>query len=561
MTSDMASVILVAALFVALIGVAVYIVFLLTLQSTLERCAPQNRTVSPGQVWLSLIPLFNIVWQFILVSRIAESLRREFAARQATQFATGEDYGKGLGTAMCALSLSSIIPFVGILTGLAGTICWIVYWVRISGYSRALESPIPDFAGAGASPGWALPGPEPPEPAPDTGWPILAVLLLGYGATYLQRIDLSLAMPFLQRELALSNVQTGWVFSAFVLGLIAGYVLITIITALGGTRWGVFVSLAGATLAASATGLVQNLAGLIIVRALLGVFVAGLLPAAVQAAREWFPSRIRPFAIGLVLASGQLVAAVAPPLFGWLLGAGRMGWRTPLLLSGVPTAIAAALCIMLWPARTPREPSRWVSGAAIASAVMLAVGLMLTAPAGFFLSTWLPYHANRTWGIGFAGARMASVVSPAAGMCGALAAGAIAWAMMSKGAGASRTRAVLLTVCGAMLPLVAIAGFISRWPFVLLLMGVGSLAYAGWSTLLYSAVAETLPARGVAIGAAIGALMASLSAMLVPMAWGRLVAAEGDQLFSLGVAATAALALLVVALLAWLVRQEPETAG
>jgi hypothetical protein len=49
--------------------------------------------------------------------------------------------------------------------------------------------------------------------------------------------------------------------------------------------------------------------------------------------------------------------------------------------------------------------------------------------------------------------------------------------------------------------------------------------------------------------------------MLVPVAWGRLVSAEGDQLFSLGVAATAALALLVVALLAWLVRQEPETAG
>jgi len=29
---------------------------------------------------------------------------------------------------------------------------------------------------------------------------------------------------------------------------------------------------------------------------------------------------------------------------------------------------------------------------------MLAVGLMLTAPAGFFLSTWLPYHANSDMG-------------------------------------------------------------------------------------------------------------------------------------------------------------------
>jgi fucose permease len=74
-------------------------------------------------------------------------------------------------------------------------------------------------------------------------------------------------------------------------------------------------------------------------------------------------------------------------------------------------------------------------------------------------------------------------------------------------------------------------------------------------------VADTLPARGVAVGAAMGALMASVSGMLVPLAWGRLSTAGGDQAISLGVAGSAACALLVVALLAWLVRQEPETAG
>ena len=64
-----------------LVGLGVGIAFLLELQRAVERCAPANRALSPGQVWLNLIPLFNIVWQFILISRVSETLSREFASR------------------------------------------------------------------------------------------------------------------------------------------------------------------------------------------------------------------------------------------------------------------------------------------------------------------------------------------------------------------------------------------------------------------------------------------------------------------------------------------------
>jgi hypothetical protein len=151
-------------------------------------------------------------------------------------------------------------------------------------------------------------------------------------------------------------------------------------------------------------------------------------------------------------------------------------------------------------------------------------------------------------------------------VCGAILAGGIAWAMMSGGVSASRTRAVLLTVCGAMLflgavlPLAILPAYGSMWP-ILLVGAVCTMAYMGWETLLYSAIADALPARGVAIGAAIGVLAASLGGWLVSLAAGRLLSNGADQLLLPEVAATAAIALLVVALLAWLVRQEPETAG
>jgi cobalamin synthase len=121
------------------------IFYLITLQRALERCSLRARTISPGQVWLMLIPLFSLVWQFLLVNHIARSLRNEFAARGMP---TSEpEPGKGIGMAMCILAVTSIIPVLGIFTGLAGMVCWIVYWVRIAECSRRLGPPDPYAAG------------------------------------------------------------------------------------------------------------------------------------------------------------------------------------------------------------------------------------------------------------------------------------------------------------------------------------------------------------------------------------------------------------------------------
>jgi hypothetical protein len=115
------------------------IIYLAALQKALRRCAPESRTMPPGQVWLMLIPLFNVVWQFIIVSRMASSLRNEFLRRQLPL--ADPEPGKTLGIAMCVLVATSWIPILGMLTGPASLVCWILYWVKIAGYSRQIELP------------------------------------------------------------------------------------------------------------------------------------------------------------------------------------------------------------------------------------------------------------------------------------------------------------------------------------------------------------------------------------------------------------------------------------
>jgi hypothetical protein len=120
----------------AVVFLVLGILFLMTLSRALNRCHPDTRTMEPGMVWLNLIPCFNIVWQFITVIRVSESLDREFYERRLDR--RGDDYGKNIGMASCILRLLGGIPYIGALFGLAGLVCGIIYWVKIAGYSRQL---------------------------------------------------------------------------------------------------------------------------------------------------------------------------------------------------------------------------------------------------------------------------------------------------------------------------------------------------------------------------------------------------------------------------------------
>ena len=122
-----------------LIGLIPTIFYIITLQKTLNRCAPENRAMPPENVWLLLIPVFSMVWQFIVVGNIAKSLAAEFRQREIQ--VEEIEPGKSIGLAYCILNVCSIIPFLGILSALAGLVCWIMYWVKIDGYSAKLAFP------------------------------------------------------------------------------------------------------------------------------------------------------------------------------------------------------------------------------------------------------------------------------------------------------------------------------------------------------------------------------------------------------------------------------------
>jgi hypothetical protein len=110
-----------------------YIVYLAFLAGVLRKCSPQSQTMKPGMVWLSLVPIFNIVWVFFVVSAIANSLGNEFRLRSVP--VDDPKPGKSIGIAMAVSAVCSIVP--GVI--LVHLVLWIVYWVQIARFSRRLD--------------------------------------------------------------------------------------------------------------------------------------------------------------------------------------------------------------------------------------------------------------------------------------------------------------------------------------------------------------------------------------------------------------------------------------
>ncbi len=118
--------------------VVVHILHLVNLSRCLQQVRPRNRDMEPGHVWFSLIPIFNVVWVFIVVNRVASSLKREYRERRWNS--RGEDFGQTLGIFYCACAVTAFLPVIGKFIGIVGLGCYILHWVKIAGYRKELAS-------------------------------------------------------------------------------------------------------------------------------------------------------------------------------------------------------------------------------------------------------------------------------------------------------------------------------------------------------------------------------------------------------------------------------------
>jgi sugar phosphate permease len=162
---------------------------------------------------------------------------------------------------------------------------------------------------------------------------VLALIVLIYVITYMDRVNISSAMPVLQRDLGLSIVTVGWIFSSFRWG----YALFQIPGGWFGDRIGPRKALSWVvcwwSFFTSFTALCWSAQAIMFCRFFFGVGEAGAFPIATRSLSRWMPAEERGFAQGLPHAASRLGAALTPPLVVFLML--RFGWRMPFFVFGI----------------------------------------------------------------------------------------------------------------------------------------------------------------------------------------------------------------------------------
>ncbi len=197
-----------------------------------------------------------------------------------------------------------------------------------------------------------------------TRWTLIVWMFVIAAIAYLDRVNISIAGQSIRDEFHLTNVELGWVFSAFVLG----YALFQApggrladrfgprkTLAFGTAWWGLFTALTASVPASVGSALLV----LLLVRFSLGLGEAVVFPASNRLVASWIPVQERGIANGIIFAGVGAGAGITPPLITYILL--HYGWRWSFWISAVVGLAAGA--VWLWLARDRPADHPWVTAA------------------------------------------------------------------------------------------------------------------------------------------------------------------------------------------------------
>ena len=195
-------------------------------------------------------------------------------------------------------------------------------------------------------------------------WAVLAGLFGFSFFAYVERTSIGVAADRMMPELGLSQVQVGWLFTAF----LASYAALQAPGGWVGQRYGArltlvacsALALAATVMTAAAPALFVGASAFIVLllsQLLLGAAQAPLFPATAGATESWFPPRQWSLAQGLLSCGLNLGAAATPPAIAFVMIA--MSWQAALLLTSAPLAALTVFWLLRAkddPADDPRVP-------------------------------------------------------------------------------------------------------------------------------------------------------------------------------------------------------------
>lgn len=232
---------------------------------------------------------------------------------------------------------------------------------------------------------------------------ILTMLVILSVVTFLDRTCITFSSLEIQRDLAISPSEWGWVLSIFTLS----YGIMQIpLGALGdkvGHRWVLALIVLWWSAFTSFTGMAGGLLSMLAIRFCFGIGEAGASPCSTSVISRWFEKDKVGKAQGYVWAATRLGGAMAPFIVIPMVSSETIGWRGSFYILGAIGVIWAVVWFIIYRDRKPSADSQSVSKPSVPWAKIfgnrqfwiLCMMYFFYAFGSWFFFTWFPEYMKQ----------------------------------------------------------------------------------------------------------------------------------------------------------------------
>ena len=340
----------------------------------------------------------------------------------------------------------------------------------------------------------------------DRRWYAVALVTAAIAISYFDRQTLPVAIAAIQHNIPISNEQSSYLQTAFLLSYAALYIIGGRLLDRLGTRRGFLLIMLWWSLACALHGLASGFALLLCARFLLGMGEGGGFPAAVRVVAEWIPLEQRSTAVGIINAGTAVGSVLAPPLIGFILI--HNGWRAVFFASG-----AVGLLWVVWWALSYRDNTSPLSINTLDARVLarrlsmrellgmrnvqvLVFAKFMSDSAWYFLLFWLPKYLYDARHFDVKQVSYYAWIPYAASGVGSFLGGYFSSYLLRRGHPLDKARKIALGLSAAFMPAVMLVPLVPV-QLAIVLFSIAFFCQQSWSGLIMTLPADIYPLSAV----------------------------------------------------------------
>ncbi|HKI46102.1 MAG TPA: MFS transporter [Balneolales bacterium] len=379
-------------------------------------------------------------------------------------------------------------------------------------------------------------------------WTICALLFFATTINYIDRQVIGILAPTLQKEIGWTDLEYGYIVTAFQAAYAIGLLLVGRFIDKIGTKIGYSISMFVWSLAAMGHALVETVLGFGIARFFLGLGESGNFPAAIKGTAEWFPKKERALATGLFNSGANVGAVVAPLVVPWLTL--TYGWHAAFVFTGSLGFIVLILWIWIYrlpedhpwvkkgeleyiksdPVDTHTEKVPWLKLLKYRQTWAFVVAKFMTDPIWWFYLYWLPSFYSERYKLNLAHLGLPLVVIYTMTSVGSIGGGWLSSVFIKHNWTINKGRKTAMIICAVCVIPIIFASVVSNLWLSVFLIGLAAAAHQGWSANLFTTASDMFPNRAVASVVGLGGMAGSIGGMLIATAAGLILQITGHYL-------------------------------